>query len=185
MFEFQKVSFVVLLIATLVEDASASWCLNGGSYIYCSSLKPYCCKETNLGTPYCTNNCLGEYCFSSSNCAKDECCSDKVCRSCNTETNKSHGLASWIIAVIVISVLVSVAIPVAISVWCCCFATSAAARRSHVGVVVSQPNTTVVDQIYLKNLPQANQGPIPVYNTHYWLRTVKTVLSLLKICSIV
>ena len=135
MFEFQKVSFVVLLIATLVEEASSA--------------------------PYCTN-CLGEYCSSSSNCAKDQCCSNNVCSTCNTQTSKSVGLASGIIVIIIISVLVSVAIPVAITVWCCCFATSAAARRSRIGFVVSQPNAAVVDQIRVQNLLQANQGPIPV-----------------------
>ena len=156
MFEFQKVSFVVLLFATLVEEASAPWCSSGSSYIYCSSSKP-CCKKPSYyyGTIYCTN-CLGEYCSSSSNCGKDQCCSNNVCESCNS------GLASWVIAVIVISVLVSVAIPVAITVWCCCFATSAAARRSRIGFVVSQPNAAVVDQIRVQNLLQANQGPIPV-----------------------
>ena len=161
MFEFQKVSFVVLLFATLVEEASAPWCSSGSSYIYCSSSKP-CCKKPSYyyGTIYCTN-CLGEYCSSSSNCGKDQCCSNNVCESCNS------GLASWVIAVIVISVLVSVAIPVAITVWCCCFATSAAARRSRIGFVVSQPNAAVVNQMGLQNLTQANQSPPPVYNTHY------------------
>ena len=165
MFELQKVSFVVLLVATLVEEASAPWCSNGGNSIYCPPFRPKCCKRYN-GYLYCTNNCLDEYCSSSSYCAKDECCRNEVCRSCNTQTNKSDGLAPWIIAVIVISVLVSVAIPVAITVWCCCFAASAAARRSRASVVVSQPNTAVVDQIGLQNLPQANQGQIPVDNTH-------------------
>ena len=162
MFEFQKVSFVVLLFATLVEEASAPWCSSGSSYIYCSSSKP-CCKKPSYyyGTIYCTN-CLGEYCSSSSNCAKDQCCSNNVCSTCNTQTSKSVGLASGIIVIIIISVLVSVAIPVAITVWCCCFATSAAARRSRIGFVVSQPNAAVVDQIRVQNLLQANQGPIPV-----------------------
>ena len=168
MFEFQKVSFVVLLIATLVEEASsAPYCTSGGRYIYCYSPTP-CCKKSLYvyRKPYCTN-CLGEYCSSSSNCAKDQCCSNNVCSTCNTQTSKSVGLASGIIVIIIISVLVSVAIPVAITVWCCCFATSAAARRSRAGVVVSQPNAAVVNQMGLQNLPQANQGPIPVYNTHY------------------
>ena len=163
MFEFQKVSFVVLLIATFVEEASAPYCSNGGRPSnYCSSSKP-CCKQTSYyyGTIYCTN-CLGEYCSSSSNCAKDQCCSNNVCSTCNTQTSKSVGLASGIIVIIIISVLVSVAIPVAITVWCCCFATSAAARRSRIGFVVSQPNAAVVDQIRVQNLLQANQGPIPV-----------------------
>ena len=179
MFEFQKVSFLVLLFATLVEEASAPWCSSGSSYIYCSSSKP-CCKKPSYyyGTIYCTN-CLGEYCSSSSNCGKDQCCSNNVCESCNS------GLASWVIAVIVISVLVSVGGPVAIIVWRSCFAASAAARRSRPGVVVSQPNAAVVNQMGLQNLTQANQSPPPVYNTHYWLRTVETVLSLLKICNTV
>ena len=129
MFEFQKVSFVVLLIATLVEEASsAPYCTSGGRYIYCYSPTP-CCKKSLYvyRKPYCTN-CLGEYCSSSSNCAKDQCCSNNVCSTCNTQTSKSVGLASGIIVIIIISVLVSVAIPVANTVWCCCFATSAAAR---------------------------------------------------------
>ena len=162
MFEFQKVSFVVLLIATLVEEASsAPYCTSGGRYIYCYSPTP-CCKKSLYvyRKPYCTN-CLGEYCSSSSNCAKDLCCSNNVCESCN------NGLASWVIAVIVISVLVSVGGPVAIIVWRSCFAASAAARRSRPGVVVSQPNAAVVNQMGLQNLTQANQSPPPVYNTHY------------------
>ena len=150
--------------------------------------KNYCCgkystKSTNVRGHHnrvCKNSCVGKYCDRSTHCGRlDECCQSGTCKKCDIST----GLASWIIAVIVIGVLLAVPVPIGIVICRCCWVASA----SSTPVVVTQQNpaTSVIavqnsqmqcsGPAYIQNPPYGNQlqsypppgPPSPAYNTHY------------------
>ena len=125
------------------------------------SYSRYCCDRKYPEDNVCRYDCLGESCLLDSDCASGECCSsDDECKTSGS-CDVTSGLAGWIVAVIIISILVVIGIPLAVFLFCCCCAASASRRRAHGGVIVTQPTATTV--ISNQGQPYPTQQGQPMY----------------------
>ena len=201
MFRFKNLLLVGILLAAALMNEKCVYAGCTRNYGCLNSYNKYCCAKASTNYGYrdgvCRSSCLGEYCDYTSDCGgPDECCQSQACETCSISTI-STGLASWIVAVIVISVLLVVAVPVGIVVCCCCCVASASSRPVHRGVVITgqqNPTTSVIAvqnsqmqssaPAYIQNPPYGNQlqgypppgppqqqkqgyPPPPAYNAHY------------------
>ena len=136
MFRFKNLFLVGILLAAALMDEK---CVYAGctSDSDCPYYPAYCCEGSTFDDGVCRSDCIGEDCDYSSDCAPGECCGSGKCKSSVCYS----GLASWIVAAIVISVLLVVAVPVGIVVCCCCCVASASSRPRG-GFSVSQISHT-------------------------------------------
>ena len=141
--------FCVLLLAlcnvlTYVETYNECY-----SDIYCGYSR-FCCKRRYPEYNVCRYSCIGQSCDYDDDCATGETCcdSDGKCKSGDCDVNDViKGLAGWVVAIIVISIIVGLVIPVAVLICrCCC-----AARAARGGVTVAQVQPVTTGTIVLAN----------------------------------
>ena len=167
MFRFKSLFLVGILLAAALMDKTYAYagCINNSDCS--SSYDRYCCAKASTiygyRTGVCGSSCVGQDCDDSTDCGSpDECCQSGTCKACDIST----GLATWIVAVIVISVLLVVAVPVGIVVCCCCCVASASSRPVCRGVVVTQQNPAT-SVIAVQNSQMQNSGPAYIQNPPY------------------
>ena len=163
--------FCVLLLAlcnvpTYVETYNKCY----SNYNFYCRYRQFCCKRRNPENNVyyvCRENCIGESCDHNNDCATGETCcdSDGKCIRKSGDCDVNHaikGLAGWIVAIIVISIIVGVVIPVAVLIYrCCC-----AARAARGGVTVAQVQPVTTGTIFLANQqhqPHPNQQGQAMY----------------------